>query len=66
MIHRDEKPHQCDLCERSFTQKGNLKRHFEAKHCINKDYKCNVCEKVFENKWSLNIHTATEHFHDIA
>ena len=43
------------------SQKGNLKKHIEAKHSIGKNYNCNMCEKVFKTKQNLKYHIETTH-----
>ena len=65
MVHRQNKQENiCDICERSFSTKSNLKRHQETKHTErdpNSCFKCKNCEKVFERKDNLIRHERTEH-----
>ena len=45
-IHTNEKPYECDVCEKRFRQSGDLKVHMRI-HTNEKPYECDVCEKAF-------------------
>ena len=45
-IHTNEKPYECDVCERSFCHSNALKDHKRI-HTNEKPYECDVCEKRF-------------------
>ena len=45
-IHTNEKPYECDVCEKRFSESGDLKRHMRI-HTKEKPYECDVCEKRF-------------------
>ena len=51
----------CELCEKSFTTKGNLKTHVEKVHEGKKPIKCGFCEETFEQKVTLNKHIVSVH-----
>ena len=62
-IHTGEHPFECDLCDYTTTQKGNLKTHMRLKHpsvqsdvIKAKPYECSTCSKRFLNKASLKAH----------
>ena len=45
-IHTNEKPYECDVCEKRFRRSGHLKRHMRI-HTNEKPYECDVCEEAF-------------------
>ena len=46
-VHVNLKPHQCEICEKSFNKKVNLKRHHEKIHSSEKSFKCMKCDKIY-------------------
>jgi len=49
------RPHVCTVCNKRFTQKGDLNRHRE-RHTGEKLYSCNQCEKCFMSQKNLKLH----------
>ncbi|XP_034072382.1 zinc finger protein 771-like [Gymnodraco acuticeps] len=50
-----EKPFGCSLCEKTFTQRGNLNRHMRI-HSGEKTFGCSICKKYFAQRGDLNKH----------
>lgn len=53
----------CDICNKIFTNKRNLKNHLEKKVCTKKKkYSCSICGMEYKKRWNLRCHILT---HDI-
>lgn len=50
-----EKPHQCEHCDKSFSKRSKLVRH-QIVHSGEKPFKCNLCEKSYGDEGSLKLH----------
>ena len=58
-MHEGIRPYKCPHCPKSFTQKGNLKKH-QIQHTIStlkdrKRFKCSVCGKAYTEKYNLEV-----------
>ena len=52
-----DRPFTCNVCQKSFAQKGHLNRHIKC-HTGESDLVCNVCAKQCKNKADLVQHQA--------
>ena len=63
--HLDVKPHQCDICEKSFTQLTNMLNHKKT-HEKEPEFKCDACGAGFRKQSTLlkhlKIHTGVKAF----
>ena len=53
-IHTKEKPYECDVCEKRFTESGSLKTHMRMH--TNEMFECDVCQKRFTQASNLKSH----------
>ena len=53
-IHTNEKPYECDVCEKLFVNLVFAK-HMRI-HTNEKPYECDVCEKKFRQSGTLKKH----------
>ena len=54
-VHDESKSYPCPLCEKSFSEFGDLRKH-DRTHSGVKPYSCNDCGQSFSQKSNLNTH----------
>ena len=57
-IHASLEDYKCELCDKSFSQVDNLKRHI---HKVHEDYKCDLCSNSFSSRQTLKRHINRVH-----
>ena len=53
-------PYKCQLCDRRFKRKENLKQHQNLAACV-KSHTCKICHKSFTRNMDLQRHNKTVH-----
>ena len=51
----------CQICEKSFSSKGNMKTHVKTVHDMIRDWQCDKCPYAASNKGNLKIHKRRMH-----
>jgi len=59
-VHQGIKPHSCEVCEKKFASKNEVKEHMSM-HTGEKAYKCEDCGKSFSQLSSLYGHRKKSH-----
>ncbi|NWY49151.1 ZN285 protein, partial [Sylvia atricapilla] len=54
-LHKGEKPHKCSKCEKRFSKRCFLNRHWRI-HTGEWPYECGECGKKFSQRSTLTIH----------
>ena len=54
-VHKKEKRHICQFCEKTFFKLSSKKRH-ELTHVTHDTWKCSRCMKIFKDESSLKYH----------
>ncbi|XP_058056034.1 zinc finger protein 62 homolog [Anopheles bellator] len=60
--HQQERPFLCDLCEKTFKVKRDLKVHMLSKHSMqSRTFQCNFCNLRFRNSANFYAHRKSQH-----
>ena len=60
LTHTKVKAHECDICKKTFSLKGNLVRHFRI-HLGEKPFGCAKCERWFTASSGRDQHLQHHH-----
>ena len=60
-LHLREKPHECEFCQKRFSEKSKLQKHIEAVHSKEKHHEWEFCQGRFSHKYSLQKHMMAIH-----
>ena len=60
-MHGEKKPFSCNICDKAFYLKNNMKQHFEMVHEGKKPFKCDICDKTFSLKSKMKQHIEAIH-----
>ena len=56
--HTKEKPHECEVCKKTFSQKAHLNTHLRI-HTGDRPFSCDICHKRFSDSSNRNRHLRT-------
>ena len=51
----------CEICDKTFSSNGALRKHFDRIHNLKETYQCNVCSHLFNQKVNLKKHIDEVH-----
>lgn len=57
-FHRGLKAHQCNVCQRHFSQSCHLREHLKT-HTNERNHRCPTCQKAFRRPDTMRIHLKT-------
>jgi KRAB domain-containing zinc finger protein len=60
LIHKGIRPHKCNICKKTFVEKGTLKVHLNS-HSPFLKYKCNLCNFCCKSDSHLREHYKYKH-----
>ena len=60
-VHEARNSFKCNMCDKSFSQKGNMYLHVETVHEGRKAFKCDICDQCYSQKSNLKTHIANNH-----
>ena len=65
-VHSEERPYQCEMCEKSFKRNDGLLGHVRVVHMGKKySYRCKYCSQKFPQQSILNQHIKAIHLNEL-
>lgn len=64
--HSKERPYNCTICGKNFTQRSSLTTHMRIVYTEEKPYVCHICLKAFVTKTLLKGHVSKTHGNTLA
>ncbi len=61
IVHEKRRDYACDLCNMSFGETGDLRKHVKAVHMKIKEHQCPHCEMAFSRPAHMRSHVGTIH-----
>ena len=58
LTHTKEKPHECVMCKKKFSQKSHLQNHIRI-HTADRQFGCDFCRRRFAQSSTGNKHLRT-------
>lgn len=55
------RPHQCDVCEKTLSSKGNMRLHKIKRHGVKTPFVCKICQAVFDYRRDVVHHRNEVH-----
>ena len=59
--NNSEETYQCNLCDKSFNNRGYLSKHVKHVHLNIERFACNLCEKTYSTTVALTRHQKAFH-----
>ncbi|MCL4170993.1 UNVERIFIED_CONTAM: hypothetical protein GTU68_029028 [Idotea baltica] len=59
LVHGDAKAFACELCDKTFKRRDQLRSHIYYRHSNNRVYSCPVCYKTSHSTYHFKMHMLT-------